>query len=219
MRRSTSCAFWSASPSEDCVGHQANRRKSGYFCFIKVLDIAIADGLGGMRALPSSLTSPSICLSPRHEPPAAAAASGGDVSRHEADARCRLSESCSSRLHARVFSRGGPEAQVIPSSPAAAPTRSEATRRGSMTPLLHAVHKAQPRAIAAARRRRQSTRSSRDDAPLCWPPATATRIRRDHSSAQSQPALAANDSITALDLARSGVPDMTVSPSSCRKTR
>jgi hypothetical protein len=81
----------------------------------------------------------------------------------------------------------------------------------SWTPLLHAVHKAQPRATAALLDAGANPNATDPDGttPLMMAAgygyADIVRILLAHGA---NPRIATNDGITALDLARSGVPDI-----------
>ena len=81
----------------------------------------------------------------------------------------------------------------------------------SWTPLLHAVHKAQPRAIAALL---DAGANPNDADPHGTTPLMLaagygyTDIVKILLAHKANPRLAASDGITALDLARSGVPDI-----------
>jgi hypothetical protein len=85
------------------------------------------------------------------------------------------------------------------------------TAVNSWTPLLHAVHKAQPRAIAALL---DASANPNDADPHGTTPLMMaagygyTDIVKILLAHKANPRLAARDGITALDLARSGVPDI-----------
>jgi ankyrin repeat protein len=146
--------------------------------------------------------------------PAAAAASGGDAAgmKRMLDAGLDPNAHDSSGYTPLIAAARAGNVEMIRllTSRSANPNLSD-TAVNSWTPLLHAVHKAQPRAISALLDAGANPNEAdpHGTTPLMLAAGYGyTDIVKILLAHKANPRLAASDGITALDLARSGVPDI-----------
>jgi len=146
--------------------------------------------------------------------PSAAAASGGDLAgmKRMLDAGLDPNAHDSSGYTPLIAAARAGDAEMIRllTSRGANPNLSD-TAVNSWTPLLHAVHKAQPGAISALLDAGANPNEAdpHGTTPLMLAAGYGyTDIVKILLAHKANPRLAARDGITALDLARSGVPDI-----------
>jgi ankyrin repeat protein len=172
--------------------------------------------LGGMRRLALLILYIVFTLACHYGPTssAAAAASGGDI----ASMKRMLDAGLDPNAHdsagytplIAAARAGNVEMIRLLTSRGANPNLSDVAVN-SWTPLLHAVHKSQPRAIAALLDAGANPNEAdpHGTTPLMLAAGYGdTDIVKILLAHQANPRLAASDGITALDLARSGVPDI-----------
>jgi ankyrin repeat protein len=169
-----------------------------------------------MRRLALLIVSITFALACHYGPnsPAAAAASGGDVAgmKRMLDAGLDPNAHDSAGYTPLIASARAGNVEMIRllTSRGANPNLSDAAVN-SWTPLLHAVHKSQPASVTALLNAGANPNNAdpHGTTPLMLAAGYGyTDIVKILLAHKANPRLAANDGITALDLARSGVPDI-----------
>jgi hypothetical protein len=172
--------------------------------------------LDGMRRLALLIVYITFTIACHYGPnsPAAAAASGGDVAgmKRMLDAGLDPNAHDAAGYTPLIAAARAGNAEMIRllTSRGANPNLSDAAVN-SWTPLLHAVHKSQPRAVAALLDAGANPNEAdpHGTTPLMLAAGYGyTDIVKILLAHKANPRLAASDGITALDLARSGVPDI-----------
>ncbi|MEA2328755.1 MAG: uncharacterized protein QOE68_3714 [Thermoanaerobaculia bacterium] len=172
--------------------------------------------LDGMRRLALLILYITFTLACHYGPssPAAAAASGGDLAgmKRMLDAGLDPNAHDSAGYTPLIAAARAGNVEVIRllTSRGANPNLSD-TAVNSWTPLLHAVHKSQPGAIAALLDAGANPNEADPHGTTSLMLAAGygyTDIVKILLAHKANPRLAASDGITAIDLARSGVPDI-----------